>query len=83
MNSCGTFWCACDRWPGSPDNGLVIHTVLTTSQSASVTPLGSTRVVAWKVQSDSAASPGGLVQRYCPGTVGTQAAPVNVVGLSL
>ena len=64
MKSCGTFWLAWAKWPGSSDNGLVITTVLVTLQSASVTPVGSTWVVAWNVQLASAASAAGLVQSH-------------------
>ncbi len=49
MKSCGTFSEACAAYPGSADDGVVMWTVLTTSQSASVTPFGLTCEVAWKI----------------------------------
>ncbi len=57
--------------------------MLTTLQSASVTPLGSTRVVALNDQVAPALSGPGRVQVHCPTPEGTQAGVSNVVGLLL
>ena len=83
MKSCGTFWLACEKCPGSAESGAVIHTELTTLQSASVTPVGSTRVVAVNAHVAPAASGVGLVQSHCPTPDGAHAAPLNVVGFEL
>src|SRR3569833_2029200 len=83
MKSCGTFWLAWAKWPGSAEIGLLIHSVLSTLQSASVTPFGSTLVVAWKVQVAPAASGVGLLHCQTLGPTGPHAAPENVVGLVL
>ena len=57
--------------------------MLSTLQSASVTPLGSTRVVAVNVHVPPAASGAGLLQSQWLAPEGAQAAPVKVVGLVL
>src|SRR5690349_21116150 len=83
MKSCGTFWLAWAKWPGSAENGLLIYTVLSTLQSASVTPFGSTLVVAWNVQVAPAASGVGLLHCQMLTPAGPQIAPEKVVGLVL
>ena len=50
MKSCGTFSCACAAYPGSADDGVVMWTLLITSQSASETLFGLTCAVAWNCQ---------------------------------
>jgi len=52
-------------------------------QSASVTPFGSTFVVAWKLQVAPAASGAGLLHCQTLGPTGPHTAPENVVGLVL
>src|SRR3569833_303748 len=83
MNSCGAFWLDWAKWPGSNENGLLIHTVLSTLQSASVTPLGSTLAIAWKVQVLPGLSGAGRLHCQTLTPAGAHAAPAKLVGLPL